>query len=355
MTSMSDPPDETLHRRTRATMRDVAALAGVGIKTVSRWANGETGVSPATATRVARAASALRFQPDLVAGNLRRTGGRSMSLGLILASVDNPFCAAIHRAVEDVAGSRGVAVFSASTDEDPRRERALVAAFTSRRVDGLILTATASDHRHLHAAIETGTPVVLVDRAPGGLGADVVVVDNVEGAAAATGHLVRHGHRRVAHLGDLSVIVTARERHAGHLRALHAAGVPLDDRLVVPGLRGVEAAHAATRALLTSPEPPTALFTSQNLVTIGAIRALRELGAQHTVALVGFDDFALADLVDPGITVVAQNPADIGRAAAERVFARLADPDLPPERIALPTRLVERGSGEIPPPDWTGA
>jgi LacI family transcriptional regulator len=348
MTSMSGAADGTRHRP-RATMRDVAALAGVGIKTVSRVVNGEPGVSAATAERVARAATALSFQPDLVAGNLRRTGRRSMSLGLILASVDNPFCAAIHRAVEDVAEERQVAVFSASTDEDPRRERMLVAAFTSRRVDGLILTATAGDHRHLHAEIETGTPVVLVDRAPAGLDVDSVVVDNADGAERGTRHLLERGHRRIAYLGDLSVIVTARERHAGYLRALQQAGIPLEHRLVVVDLRGTDAAHDATRALLLGPEPPTALFTSQNLVTIGAIRALRELGAQHRVALVGFDDFALADLVQPGVTVVAQDPTQIGRVAAERVFARLAAPDLPPERRVLPTRLVARGSGEISP------
>lgn len=241
-------------------------------------------------------------------------------------------------------------MFSASTDEDPRRERALVAAFTSRRVDGLIITATAGDQSYLRAELETGTPVVMVDRPAVGIDVDSVVVDNVAGAERATAHLLGHGHRRVACLGDLGQIATARERHEGYRRALQSAGIPVEDRLQVGDLHDADAAHAATLALLTGPEPPTALFTSQNLVTIGAIRALRELGAQHTVALVGFDDFALADLVDPGITVVAQSPTDIGRTAAERVFARLTDPDLPPERLVLPTHLVPRGSGEIPPP-----
>jgi LacI family transcriptional regulator len=328
-------------------MRDVAALAGVGIKTVSRVVNGEPGVSAATTERVVRAAEALSFQPDLVAGNLRRSGRRSMSLGLILASVDNPFCAAIHRAVEDVAEERRVAVFSASTDEDPARERALVAAFTSRRVDGLIITATAGDQSYLQAELETGTPVVMVDRPPVGIDVDSVVVDNVAGAQEATAHLIAHGHRRIAYLSDLAQIATARQRHEGYERAITDAGIAVEDRLEAVDLHGADAAYDATRALLLGPEPPTALFTSQNLVTIGAIRALRELGAQHRVALVGFDDFALADLVEPGVTVVAQSPADIGRVAAERVFARLADPSLPVERLVLPTRLVARGSGEI--------
>jgi LacI family transcriptional regulator len=331
-------------------MRDVAALAGVGIKTVSRVVNGEPGVSPALTQRVRQAAEQLSFQVDITAGNLRRTGRRSLSLGLLLASVDNPFCAAIHRAVEDVAEEAGVAVFSASTDEHPGRERALVAAFTSRRVDGLIITPTGIDQAYLLPALDSGTPVVMVDRPSVGVEADSVLVDNVTGAKEATEHLLRGGHRRIAYLGDLPSIATARQRHEGYLRALDTAGVAVDEALVVDGLHDADAACGAAIRLLTGPDAPTALFTSQNLITIGAIRALRSLGVQYAVALVGFDDFSLAELMDPAVTVVAQDPVAIGRAAAQRVFARLADPELRIEEIILPTRLIVRGSGEIPPP-----
>lgn len=354
MTTMSRPGTGQGRRRQRATMKDVAALAGVGIKTVSRVVNGEPGVSPAMVERVTRAADALSFQPDMIAGNLRRSGRRSSSLGLLLASVDNPFCAAIHRAVEDVAEERGVAVFSASTDEDSQRERALVRAFTSRRVDGLILTAVSPDQAYLRHEMEHGTPVVMVDRPPVGMEVDTVMVDNVAGAERATAHLVAAGHRRIAHLGDLTRIATARMRLEGYQRALARAGIPLDDDLTVTELHDTDAAFSAVRDLLARPDPPTALFTSQNLVTIGAIRALRGLGLQHEVAVVGFDDFPLADLMDPGVTVVRQDPVAIGRTAAERVFARLSDTDLPAERIILPTTLLERGSGEIPGPGADG-
>lgn len=326
-------------------MRDVAELAGVGIKTVSRVVNDEPGVSPAMVERVKRAAIELSFRPDLAAGTLRRTGGRSKSIGLVLASVDNPFCAAIHRAVEDVAAERGVAVFSASTDEQPERERRLVEAFSSRRVDGLIISACGADQRYLEPELEAGTPVVMVDRPPVGIEVDSVLVDNVAGARGATNHLLQAGHRRIAYLGDLPSIATARQRREGYLRAM----VTTDDRLIHDGLHDIDAAFAAVHRLLGEVDAPTALFTSQNLVTIGAFRALQSLGLQHDVAVVGFDDFNLADLMDPGVTVVAQDATSIGRTAAERVFARLEGDTSAPREFVLPTQLIVRGSGEIPP------
>jgi LacI family transcriptional regulator len=332
-------------------MRDVAALAGVGVKTVSRVINNEPGVTPAMTERVLEAARALSFQPDLTAGTLRRNDRRSRSLGLILASVENPFCAAVHRAVEDVAVHRGVAVFSASIDEDPERERQLVAAFTARRVDGLIMTAASADHAYLRDEQDSGTPIVLVDRPPHGLDVDSVLVDNAEGARQATAHLIAHGHRRIAYLGDLARIETARLRHEGFLAATREAGLLGDQIRSIEGLHSEDEAEAAAHALFDDPQPPTAIFTSQNLVTIGTIRALRSRGLEHVVALVGFDDFELADLLQPAVTVIAQDPGLMGRLAAEQIFERLDGGRFPPRRTVVPTRLIERGSGEIRPPD----
>ena len=331
-------------------MREVAALAGVGIKTVSRVVNNEPGVSDALVRRVREAALSLNFQPDVAAGNLRRNDRRSLSIGLLLASVSNPFCASIHRAVEDVADARGVAVFSASIDEDTSRERSLVAAFTSRRVDGLILTPAATDQGYLRPERVSGTPVVLVDRPPVGIDVDSVLVDNFGGAAQATNHLITRGHRRIAYLGDLTRIATARQRHEGYLQAIGAAGLTTEAAPAVDDLHSEEAAEAAAMRIFSASDRPSALFTSQNLVTIGAIRALRRLRLQHEVALVGFDDFELADLLEPAITVVAQDPTRMGRIAAERLFARLAGDTSPGQETVVPTRLIPRGSGEISAP-----
>lgn len=332
-------------------MRHVAALAGVGIKTVSRVINGEPNVSEATIERVRTAAQSLNYQPDLHAGNLRRSGRKTQTLGLLVGSVANPFSGAVHRAVEDAAAGRGIAVFASSLDDDPLRERGIVSAFLRRRVDGLILTTVTKDQGYLQPEQEHGTPLVFVDRTPVGIQADAVVSDNLAGAALATRHLIEHGHRKLAYLGDQPEIQTARARRRGFFDELGRAGIATSDIPAIDGLRDEDSARAAVNALLDSASPPTAIFSSQNLVTIGTIRALKEHGMQHSIALVGFDDVALADLLEPGITVIAQNAQRIGELAAERIFARLDDDDTPEQTYVVPTELVVRGSGEIRPHD----
>lgn len=337
-------------RGRRATMRDVAAAAGVSLKTVSRVVNEESGVSAALAERVRVVVAELDFRPDAGASNLRRADRRTGTVALLLQDVSNPWSSTVQRAVEDVAARRGVLVLSASTDEDPVRERELTRALGSRRVDGIVLAPTGGDQGDLAAAAGPGAVLVCVDRAAVGLVADSVVTTNTEGARDGVRHLLNHGHRRVAHLGDDLRIATAVQRHEGYLQAHAAARLPADPRLAVHGLRSAAAAREAVSRLLTGPAPPTALFTAQNLITVGALHAVRDLGLQRSVALVGFDDVALAELLVPGLTVVAQDPAAIGRRAAEVLFERLDGATGPPRRHVVPTELVLRGTGEIPPP-----
>ena len=348
---MSDQELSPKPTKPRATIRDVAALAGVGIKTVSRVINNEANVSPPTRERVRRAVMTLNFQPHLGAGALRRSDRKSYTLGLLLDSVDNPFSAAVNRAVEKIATARNTAVFAASSEDDPEHERALVAAFTRRRVDGLIVTMIGTDHSYLQAEQEQGTPIVFVDRPPLGVLADAVLTDNFNAAFVATQHLIRQGHRTIAHLGDELSIATARERRHGFREALKAAGLPASESQHTDNIRSASEAFSTVHRLMRSSAPPTALFTSQNLVTIGAIRALHQLGLQQRVAIVGFDDLVLADVLKPGITVIAQDPARIGAIAAERLFARLDGDTAAPQTVIVPSRLITRGSGEISPPE----
>lgn len=335
------------HPRGRATIRDVAALAGVGIKTVSRVINHEANVSVLTREKVERAVVALNFTPNQGAGALRRGDRKTLTLGLLLDAVDNPFSAAIHRAVEGAAWERQTAVFGASFGEDPERERALVEAFTRRRVDALILTTISDDHTYLQIERDQGVPMVFVDRPPRGLEADTVLTDNRQASATAVAHLLAHGHRHIAFLSDDLEVSTARERHLGYEETLRDAGVPPGP--VRTGVRSVEAAYEAVRTLFGGPDRPSALFTSQNLVSIGGIRALHDLDLQHEVAMVGFDDVFLADMLEPALTVVAQDPAEMGRTAAGLVFARLDGDEAPAVTSVVPARLIVRGSGEIAP------
>ena len=349
MTPLSSHEPLRTPTQQRATMRHVAALAGVGLKTVSRVINEEPNVSAATIARVMDAATRLNYQPNLHAGNLRRADRKTLTLGLVVGSVANPFAGALHRAVEDAARERGTAVFASSLDDDPLRERGIVDALLRRRVDGLILTTVTRSQSYLLPEQEHGTPLVFVDRTPIGIEADAVVSDNAEGAATATRHLLDYGHRRIAYFGDRHDIQTAGERKRGFLEQMAAAGIATSELSIVEDLHDADSSRIAVLERLDSAEPPTAIFGSQNLVTMGVIRALRERGVQHSIALVGFDDFVLSDMLDPGVTVVAQNPARIGAIAAARIFARLDGDAAPEETYVVPTRLIVRGSGEIRP------
>lgn len=329
------------------TMREVATLAGVSIKTVSRVVNQEAGVSPELVERVVRAVKMLDYQHNTTASNLRRADQRTATIGLLLDDVSNPFSSALHRAIEDVARQHDTLVFVGSSDEDPQREEEVVLALASRRVDGLIVVPATHEHSGLMHIRRLGRPLVFVDR-PSFNDADSVVVDNRVGAAAAVCHLAAHGHQQIAFLGDDRTLWTAAERYLGYVEGLARCGLRLDERLVQRDIRGIAAAEAATTALLTAAAPPSALFTSQNLLTIGAIHALQQLNAQQRVALIGFDDFLLAELLSPPVSVVAQDPQALGRIAAERLFARLDGDQEPPQQIVVPTRLILRGSGELP-------
>jgi LacI family transcriptional regulator len=329
----------------------VAALAGVGIKTVSRVINDESNVSAPMRERVERAIAALNFQPHLGAGTLRRGDRKTLTLGLLLESVGNPFSAAINRAVEEVAISRGTAVFAASFDDDPIRERELVRAFTRRRVDGLILTTISADHGYLQIEREQGTPIVFVDRPPVGLLADAVVIDNVGTARRAVAHLVAHGHRRIVHFGGNPAISTTAQRRRGFEEEMTRSGLdPARYRVQRSASTHPEdEVEAEIEQLMALSEPPTAIFTSQNFLTISALRALHRLGLQRRVALIGLDDLTLGDLLDPPLTVLAQDPAAIGTLAAQRLFARLDGDRSPEHTLVVPTELIIRGSGEIGP------
>ena len=210
----------------------------------------------------------------------------------------------------------------------------------------------SGDQSYLLNERRAGLAIVVIDRAPSFLDADSVVSANREGALGGVRHLIAHGHRRIAFLGDLMTISTARERLAGYQEALHGAGLAVDESMIRRDLHSIEAAESAISELLALPpgEAPSALFTSQNFVTIGAVKTLRRLGLQHSVALVGFDDVLLADLLEPAMTVVAQDPAAIGAAAAELLFRRLDGDTSPTQALVIPTRLVVRGSGEIQSP-----
>jgi LacI family transcriptional regulator len=332
----------------RATMKQVAALAGVSLSTVSRVVNEDPVVRPDLAARVRSAVEALDYRHNAAASALRRADGLSASIGVIVDDVADPFFCSLQRAVEDVARERRVLTFTGSSDGDPARERWLAEAFGSRGVDGLIIAPASSDHAFLLRDRAAGMALVFVDRPAAAIDADAVLSDEVGAATQVVEHLVSAGHRRIVFVAD-------RSRTAGSLRRGYESGLArygLGADLGVVALIGARAAGAyeVTRELLLGDDPPTALFTSDHRITMDAVRALRDLGLQRRVALVGFGAVALADVVEPGLTLLEQDRAQVGRAAAELLFARLDGFDGPPQQIVLSPRLVARGSGELPAP-----
>jgi LacI family transcriptional regulator len=330
-------------------MREVAALAEVSLKSVSRVINGVPTVSPEIAVRVREAIGRLGYSPNMAATSLRRSDRRTSTIGLLLEDVANPFASELHRAVEDVAWRRNSLVIAGSSDQDPERARAVIAALMSRQVDGLVVMPIGREHGALLAEpLRRKTPMVFVDRPAAFPEADSVTADNRLGSREAVHRLVAFGHRRIAFLGDLPTVWTAAERHLGYVEGLAAERLPYDPELVRQDFRTIEAAEGAALDMLGSAAPPTAFFTAQNLITLGTIRALRQRGLQHTIALIGFDDLHLADLLDPPVSVIAQDPRVLGQTAAQLLFLRLSGDDSPPQHVVVPTRFVARGSGEIP-------
>jgi LacI family transcriptional regulator len=307
----------------RPTMKDVASRAGVALKTVSRVVNGEPGVTPETAKRVLGAIEDLGFRRNESARLLRT--GRTATLGFITDTWGDPDSAAVYQGLESIALEQGYLLYSGSTDSDPGREEQLSLAMCARRVDGLIIVPTPGSHDYLVSEIEAGVATVFVLRPPELVRADAVVPDERGGAHAAIEHLVAQGHRKIGFLGEPDGH-RSRTLRTGCAEALAAAGLPVDQALL-----------NLNRERLASADL-SAVFCADQEYTRAAIRAV----LPRRVAIVGFGDLPLADLVSPPVSVVSYDPVRIGRTAGELLIRRLAGDQTPPRRVEVPVRLIAR-------------
>lgn len=333
----------------RPTLADVAREVGVSAKTVSRVLNEDGPASARTREQVLAAVAKLGFQPNLMARNIR-VGGPDTTVGLVIPDLGNPFFGAVARSIEDTVRDRGLTLLMGSSADDPDRERALTDKFLARRVSVLmVVPSVGADHSHLKTHRTAGLPVVFLDRPGVGLSTDSVVSSNRAGAQDGVAHLIAHGHRRIGFVGDLPTkLYTRRERLAGYRAALQEADIPYDRSLVIDA-HDQHGASAATSRLLGLADPPTALFAGNNIVALGIITELAR-SKRKDVAVIAFDDVELAEALEPGLTVVAQNPEEIGRTAATTALARLDGDRSRARSITVPTRLIVRGSGEQPAP-----
>ncbi|MCJ1707874.1 LacI family DNA-binding transcriptional regulator [Microbacterium sp. VKM Ac-2923] len=323
----------------RPTMIDVAADAGVSLKTVSRVINGEPNVDPGMAERVVASVQRLGYHRNALAASLR-SGSRD-TIGFIAADLSNTFYVAVAAAVSAVAARDRLHLVMASSEEDADTERSLALDLCQRQVGGLIVVPTADDHSYLAREVELGTPVVFLDRPGSGIPADAILLDNSGGARAAVAELLAAGHRRIAILLDRRSIYTMSQRWAGVEEAFAAAGRTPDPALVIDGLHTPAMARDAMERLLDADDAPTAVFCANNRVTIGALEAILLRGAE--VAVAGFDDFELSRLLPRRIRIVDYDVADLGTRAAEILLARAVVPATGSQTHLVPTRLVSRG------------
>jgi LacI family transcriptional regulator len=334
------------------TVRDVARRAGVSTSTVSHVLNRTRFVSDDLCDRVLAAMRELEYHPNAAARMLSLR--RSNALGLIVSDIRNPFFASITRGVEDVAQEHGYTVVLCNSDEDLKRETACLKTLESRQVDGVLLASAGAAYEHVIRLVQAGFPMVLVDRDLPDLGAPAVLLDNEGAAYSAVRHLIERGHQRIGMISGRASISTTTERVAGYQRAVREAGLELDDHLVISGESTSEGGAAATHALLDMQQPPTAIFSGNNLMSIGALSAIasRNLTVPDDVALVGFDDFPFpwSDAFRPHLTTVAQPTYELGRRAAETLVHMLnGSQTQAAERTVLEGKLVIReSSGALP-------
>ena len=328
----------------RVTLVDVARAAGVSITTVSRVINDGPNVRDDVRSRVRTAVGDLGYEPNAVARSLR--SGRDATIGVVVDSLADAFFAAFCHAIEQTAVERGLAVTIGTSGRDAARETGLVQRFLQRQVSGLVLVPTQDSPGYL-GSLRRSTPTVFADRPVSAPGYDSVLGADLDGAVDATRHLLAHGHRRVAFLGDSTSVHTSRTRLEGYRRAMAAADVEVDERLVVTGCSEPAEAEAVARAFLADPDGPTAVFSSNLRCTTGLVRALHAEDRTE-VAVVGFGDFPLADVLSPAVTVVDQDPHHLGVLCAERLLARLDGDTTETATTVVPVQLIARGSGEIP-------
>jgi LacI family transcriptional regulator len=323
-------------------MADVAAEAHVSVKTVSRVVNGESSVRADTEARVRAVIERIGFGRH--GGTRDLPQGRTQMIGLVVEDLANPFYSQIGAAVEREARIRRHQLITASAEGSPSRQRVLLEGLVSRRVDGLVIVPADDTPTTDPTVRASGIPVVYVDRPVRGEAADTVLSDNAGGVRSAVEHLVAHGHRGIGFLGDLAEFWTARRRREAFERVHSSLDLPGQPRVLM-GPHTVESLMSLLDDWCAGPRPVTAVVTGNNRVTIATLYALRR--ANRTLGLVGYDDFELAGLIDPAVTVIHQDPAALGQKAANQLFARLLGDESPPQTVVMPTRLIARASGRL--------
>ena len=337
--------------KARSTIADVAAAAGVHPSTVSRVLSdgGSTSIAAATARRVRLAAERLGYRPSALARSLRLR--RTLTLGMLVPDITNPFFSPIIKGAEDAARERGYNLILCNTEDLPEREASYLAVLRERQVDGLLIASSRMADATITGLRRDRFPFVLLNRSARGAEDLAVLVDNKAAAEAVVAYLAALGHRRVAHIAGPRTTTTGAERWAGFIAAARAHGLATDRNLLIEAEAFSDAAgYRSARELFARGNVPTAIFAANDLIAIGALVAVREAGLRvpRDVSIVGFNDIPLAGLLEPALTTVRVPQLEMGRRAAELLVGRLEGRQRGPCRVILPTTLVIRASSTGP-------
>jgi len=331
---------ETVGGDTRVKIKEVAARAGVSPATVSRVLNGVSSVNPEYRERVLKTVNELGYRPNRLASNLRRQNAEM--IGVVISDIENPHFTQMVRAAEDAAYRRGYRVLLCNTDETEEKQKAYLKVLAEERVLGVILSPSDPAGEEISELLDLGTPVVAFDRTVKDPRADTVTVDNAAGLRRATEHLIRAGHERIGLVGGTPEIETGAERLAGYKAAMLEAGL---EPVWAEGDFRIGTAAAATEELLDA-DGLTALIIANNLMTAGALKALRARGTRvpEDIALVAVDDPFWADLVEPPLTTLAQPVRQMADTAVDLLFERIGKRRKQRRRVVFDFELVVRGS-----------
>jgi len=340
--------DEIRRRRTKSsapTMIDVAQAAGVSIATVSAFLNGTSNVSRELTQRIEAAIREIGYERNAIARSLKT--GATRTIGLTVADIRNPFFTDVVATIQQVLNKAGYAVMLCSNEEDTEKQDEQIKLLLDRMVDGLIIAPAGEDEIMKRLVTSTRKPVVLLDRVCDGLDIDAVILDNARAVEDATNYLLGLGHRRIGYISGPPGTSTGRDRLTGYRAALDAAGVGYSPELVREGNFREADGYRAAMELLTLPDRPTAIFSANNLMVIGAMRAIRDMGfsCPTDISVASMDDFAWADVFSPRLTTIAQPVEAIGEQAARLLLERLqGKAPAEPRRLVLHGRLMVRNS-----------
>lgn len=333
------------------TLNDIARKVGVSMSTVSRVLNDKGDdyrISPETQERIFEAARELKYRPNYVARGLRLN--KTNTLGLITPDITNPFFAHIVKYIQQFAHRLGYGLIVCNTDEDLSLELEHIDVLFQKRVEGLIAMPVGQGSDHFQEWVSKGRPLVLLDRSLAEVNASSVVVDNYSGAREAVQHLIDLGHKRIAIVQGLPDTYTSVRRLEGYKDALTDNGLPVNEDLIAGGDFRTQTGYLETKILLKLADPPTALFPTSDLLTLGALRAIEEEGLRipYDISVVAFDDLDFAPFLKCPLTAVRQPREMIGEMAVRLLVEQLEGQDSKARQMMLKPELVIRDSATRP-------